>query len=68
MFSAECQAEKRDLATGMPLSYEFEDKMLNERFPWNAWKQTENRNKTLQEDRNSVPPWDVKRAHWYLTA
>jgi hypothetical protein len=48
MLSAECQSEKRDLAIDISLLYEFESKMLTERFPW---KQAENRNKTLQEDR-----------------
>jgi len=52
MFSMECQVEKRDLATSILLLYEFEPKTLNERFLWNAWKQTENRNKILQEGRN----------------
>jgi hypothetical protein len=50
MFSAECQAEKRDLVTGISLLYEFEPKTLNESFQWKAWKQTENRNKTLQKE------------------
>jgi hypothetical protein len=44
----------RSLATGISLLYKFELKTLNERFLWNAWKQVENRNKTLQEDRNSM--------------
>jgi hypothetical protein len=54
MFSAECQAEKRGLATDILLIYEFEPKMMNERFLWNAWKQAENKNKTLLENRNST--------------
>jgi hypothetical protein len=27
---------------------------MNERFPWNAWKQAENKNKTLQKNMNST--------------
>jgi len=52
MFLMECQVEKRGLATSISLLYEFEPKTLNERFLWNVWKQIENRNKILQEDRN----------------
>jgi hypothetical protein len=29
---------------------------MNESFLWNAWKQTEKRNNTLQKDRNSMIP------------
>jgi hypothetical protein len=54
MFSAECQAEKRDLATDISFLYEFEPKTMNERFLWNAWKQAENKNKTLLKNKNST--------------
>jgi len=55
MFSSvKCQAEKRSLATGISLIYEFEPKMMYERFLWNALKQAENKNKILQEKRNSI--------------
>jgi len=32
MFSAECQAEKRNLDIDIPLIYEFKSRTLNERF------------------------------------
>jgi len=54
MFLAECQAEKRSFVIGIPLIYEFESKTLNEKLLWNAWKQPENKNKILQEERNSI--------------
>jgi len=46
MFSAECQAEKRNLDTGISLIYEFKPRM-NKRFLWNALKQAEKKNKIL---------------------
>jgi len=38
----------RSEALLLALLYEFEPKTLNERFLWNAWKQTKNRNKILE--------------------
>jgi hypothetical protein len=52
MFSAECQAEMQDLVTDISLLYEYESKSMNERFLWNAWKQAENKNKTLLKNMN----------------
>jgi len=39
MFSAECQAEKRNFDIDIPLIYEFKPRTLNERFLCNALKQ-----------------------------
>jgi len=47
MFSAKYQAKKRNPVTGIPLIYEFEPKTMNEKFLWNALKQTKNKNKIL---------------------
>jgi hypothetical protein len=57
MFSAEYQAEEPDLVIGIS-TYEFEPKVPNEIFLWNAYSalnalmkignKTENRNKTFQ--------------------
>jgi hypothetical protein len=33
---------------------------MNKRFLWNLWKQTENKNKTLLENRNMGQSWDAK--------
>jgi len=54
MFSAECQAEKRNFNIDIPLTYDFKPRTLNERYLWNALKQAEKKNKILQEEKNSM--------------
>jgi len=54
MFSTECQAEKRNFDIDIPLTYDFKPRILNERYLWNALKQAEEKNKILQEEKNSM--------------
>jgi len=46
------ESDWQNLATGIPLIYEFESKTLNEKSLWNTLKQTGNKNKILQKRRN----------------
>jgi len=51
--SAKCQAEKRDLAIGISLLYEFELKTLNERFLWSM--KTDRKQKQRNYRRTRIP-------------